>query len=39
MEKVFFMYFESVLIKPNNFYINSYNINLSKKIHEIIAFF
>ena len=25
------MYFESVFIKPNNFYINIYNINLSKK--------
>ena len=26
-----FMYFESVFIKPKNFYINIYNINLSKK--------
>ena len=25
------MYFKSVFIKPNNFYINIYNINLSKK--------
>ena len=32
------MYFESVFIKPNNFYINSYNINLSKKFMKI-AFF
>ena len=33
------MYFESVFIKPNNFYINIYDINLSKKMHEILAFF
>ena len=26
-----FDYFESVFIKPNNFYINIYNINISKK--------
>ena len=32
------MYFESVFIKPNNFYINIYNINLSKKFMKI-AFF
>ena len=25
------MYFESVFIKVNNFYMNIYNINLSKK--------
>ena len=25
------IYFESVFIKPNNFYIKIYNINLSKK--------
>ena len=25
------MYFESIFIKLNNFYINIYNINLSKK--------
>ena len=28
------MYFERVIIKPNNVYINIYDINLSKKIHE-----
>ena len=33
------MYFESVFIKPKNFYINIYNINLSKKFMKIIAFF
>ena len=32
------MYFKSVFIKPNNFYINIYNINLSKKFMKI-AFF
>ena len=32
------MYFESVFIKPNNFYGNIYNINLSKKFIKI-AFF
>ena len=26
------MYLESVFIKPNNFYINIYNINLSQKL-------
>ena len=31
-------YFESLFIKPNNFYINIYNINLSKKFMKI-AFF
>ena len=32
------MYFESVFIKPNNFYIKIYNINLSNKFMKI-AFF
>ena len=32
------MYFESVFIKPNNFYINIYDLNLSKKFMKI-AFF
>ena len=32
------MYFESVFIKRNNFYINIYNINVSKKFMKI-AFF
>ena len=32
------MYFESVFINHNNFYINVYNINLSKKFIKI-AFF
>ena len=27
----FLMYFDSVFIKSNNFYINIYNINISKK--------
>ena len=29
------MYFKSVFIKPNNFYINIYNINLSKRIMKL----
>ena len=29
------MYFENVFIKPNNFYIHIYNINLSKKLMKI----
>ena len=29
------MYFESVFIKPNNFYFDMYNINLSKKFMKI----
>ena len=29
------MYFESVFIKPNNFSINIYNINLQKKLIKI----
>ena len=29
------MYFESVFIKPANFYINIYNMNLSKKFMKI----
>ena len=29
------MYFESVSTKPNNFYINIYNINLSNKLMQI----
>ena len=29
------MYFESVFIEPNNFYINIYDINLSKKFMKI----
>ena len=29
------MYFESAFIKPNTFYINIYNINLSKKFMNI----
>ena len=34
------MYFQSVFIKPDNFYINIYNkYKPAKKIHEIIAFF
>ena len=32
------MYFKSVFIKPNNSYINIYNINVSKKFMKI-AFF
>ena len=32
------MYFESVFIKPNNSYINIYNMKLSKKFMKI-AFF
>ena len=32
------MYFEGVFIKPNYFYNNIYNINLSKKFMKI-AFF
>ena len=32
------MYFESVFIKPDSFYINIYNKNLSKKFTQI-AFF
>ena len=32
------MYFESAFIKPNKFYMNIYNINLSKKFLKI-AFF
>ena len=29
------MYLESAFIKPDNFYINIYNINLSKKLMKI----
>ena len=29
------MYFESVFTKPNDFYINIYNINLSKQFIKI----
>ena len=32
------MYFESEFIKPNNFYINIYNIKLSKKFIKIVFF-
>ena len=32
------MYFESAFIKPNNFYINIYNINISKKFMNIVIF-
>ena len=32
------MYFESVFIKPNKFYINIYNISLSKKFMRIAVF-
>ena len=32
------MYFESVFIKPNDFHINIYNINLSKKFMKITFF-
>ena len=28
---IFLIYLESLFIKPNNFYINIYNINLPKK--------
>ena len=31
------MYFESVFIKPNNFYINIYNINLWKKMQLVVS--
>ena len=33
------MYFESVFIEPNNFYINIYKINLSKKFMKYKPFF
>ena len=33
------MYFESVFTKPNNFYINIYNINLPKKFMEMVFSF
>ena len=32
------MYFESVFIEHKNFYINIYNINLSKKFMKITFF-
>ena len=32
------MYLESVFIKPNNFHINIYNINVSKKFMKIDFF-
>ena len=34
----FLMYFESVFIKPNNFYINIYNISLPKEFMKIALF-